>query len=70
MVQQEDPILIKVIEYCSKGWPTKEAVEPELKPYWAVQGSLTLGNNLLLYNNRIVVPPALQHETIQKIHEA
>ena len=69
MVQQEDPTLIKVREYCSKGWPTKEAVEPELKPYWAVQGSLTLGNNLLLYNNRIVIPPAIQHETIQKIHE-
>ena len=67
-MQQEDPVLIKVREYCDKGWPTKEAVEPELKPYWAVQGSLTLGNNLLLYNNRIV-PPALQQETIQKIHE-
>ena len=72
MVQQEDLTLIKVREYCSKGWPTKEAVEPELKPYWAVQGSLrlVLGKNLLLYNNRIVVPPALQHETIQKIHES
>ena len=69
MVQQEDPVLIKVREYCGKGWPTKEAVEPELKPYWAVQGSLTLGNNLLLYNNHIVVPPALQQETIQKIHK-
>ena len=66
MVQQEDPV---VREYCGKGWPTKEAVEPNLKPYWAVQGSLTLGNNLLLYNIRTVVPPALQQETIQKIHE-
>ena len=40
-----------------------------MKPYWAVQSSLTLGNNLLLYNNRIVVPSALQSETVRKIHE-
>jgi len=44
-------------------------VEPELKPYWAVQSSLTLNNSLLLYNNRIVVPSALQSETVRKIHE-
>ena len=67
--QQEDPTLSKVREYCCKGWPTKDPVELELKPYWTVQGSLTLGNNILLYNNRIVVPPALQTETIKKIHE-
>ena len=67
--QLEDPTLTTVREYCSKGWPAKDKVEPEMKPYWAVQSSLTLGNNLLLYNNRIVVPSALQSETVRKIHE-
>lgn len=66
---QNIPKLATVREYCSKGWPAKETIESELKPFWAVQNSLTLGNNLLLYNNHIVVPPALQGETIQKIHE-
>ena len=67
--QQEDPTLTTVREYCSKGWPPKDTIGPELNPYWTVQSSLTLGNNLLLYNNRIVVPPALHGETIKMIHE-
>ena len=67
--QQEDPTLITIREYCSKSWAAKDSLEPELKPYWAVQSSLTLGNNLLLYNNRIVFPSALQRETIKKMHE-
>ena len=50
--QQEDPTLTTVREYCSKGWPPKDTIGPELNPYWTVQSSLTLGNNLLLYNNR------------------
>ena len=67
--QQEDPTLTLVKDYCNKGWPAKETVEPDVKPYWTVQNSLTLGNDLLLYNNRIVVPLALRKETIKKIHE-
>ena len=67
--QLEDYTLTLVREYCHKGWPAKSTVEPEVKPYWTVQSSLTFGNNLLLYNNRIVVPPALRSQTMRKIHE-
>ena len=67
--QQEDSTLSTVREYCSKGWPSKDKIGPDLKPYWTVRGSLSLGNNLLLYNNRIVVPQVLCSETIEKIHE-
>ena len=64
--QQEDSTLSTVREYCSKGWPSKDKIGPDLKPYWTVRGSLSLGNNLLLYNNRIVVPQVLCSETIEK----
>ena len=34
-----------------------------------MRGSLTVHNQLLLYNHRIVVPKSLQSETIQRLHE-
>ena len=46
----------------------KNLLHPTLSPYWAVRGFLTLDNELLLYGNRIVVPSALQKDTIEKIH--
>ena len=41
-----------------------------IKPYWEVRCSLTLCDALLLYNDRIVVPPSLQEETVDKVHDS
>ena len=40
-----------------------------VKLYWQVRGSLTICDDLLLYNSRIVIPPSLRKETMRKIHE-
>ena len=29
--------------YCQSGWPTKEEIDPEVKPYWDSQEELTMG---------------------------
>ena len=67
--QMEDAECSKVREYCQTNWPAKHSIESSLKPYWKVRGLLTLHNDLLLYNSRIVVPPSLRRETMLKIHE-
>ena len=67
--QQQDPVCQQVKHYCSHGWPAKTAVSPEIAPYWKERSSLTERDQLLLYNNRIVVPNSLQKETLQKLHE-
>ena len=67
--QMEDAECSKVREYCQTNWPAKHSIESLLKPYWKVRGSLTLCDDLLLYNSRIVVPPSLRRETMLKIHE-
>ena len=56
-------------EYCRTKWPEKDSVESSLKPYWKARRSLTLCDDLLLFNSRIVVPPSLRTETMCKIHE-
>ena len=67
--QAEDPVCSKIIEYCKKGWPDKKKVELEITPYWNSRGSLTICNNLLMYERRIVVPKCLRRETVEKIHQ-
>ena len=67
--QNTDPESIAVKEYCRIGWPQKYKVPCNLKEYWKVRGALTINNDLLLYNGRIVVPGKLRKKTLQKIHE-
>ena len=67
--QASDPICSAIMNYCQNGWPAKESIPPEIKPYWSARGQLTVSNNLLVYGSQIVVPKAMQQVTLQKIHE-
>ena len=68
LAQKEDAICAKVREYCQSSWPKRDAVECALKAYWKVRKSLTVCDDILLYNNHIVVPAALR-ETLSLIHQ-
>ena len=57
--QSEDPECSLVAEYCKTSWPDKQAVKPELIPYWKVRGSLAMHDGSLLFDDRIFVPLAL-----------
>ena len=57
-----------VMKHCLDGWPERHTIEPALKPYWKVQGELSVHNNLFLFQKRIVVPGSLQQETLRKLH--
>ena len=66
--QSEDPQCQLVLQYCQDGWPSEQDVDPSVRAYWDVQGELTVGDGLLLHGHRIVVPKALQKETLGKLH--
>ena len=66
--QEQDEECTQVREYCRSGWPSKQLTPPQLLPYWKVRDNLTICNNLLLYNSRIVVPKSMQRKILQKIH--
>ena len=67
--QTEDRVCSKLIEYCTKGWPTRNKLSRELKDYWKYWGELTVVSNLLLYHSRIVIPTKLRQHTLEKIHQ-
>ena len=68
--QRSDCVCSQVIKFCSEGWPRKNLVNPELKPYWEAQHKISMdtSSNLLLYGSRIIVPISLQEQTLNKIH--
>ena len=67
--QAEDPKCRLVLQYCREGWPDKREVDPSVRAYMGVQGELTVADRLLMRGQRIVVPQALQKETLKKLHD-
>ena len=67
--QDKDPACTQVKQWCKDGWPRNSPTDISLVPYYKVRSSFTLHNNLLLYNQHIVVPPSLRQVTMEKIHD-
>ena len=68
-VQDQDAICKQVKTYCQGGWPPIMPSQPLLKPHWGKKQHLTLTRGLLMYNNWIVIPQALQLDMLNAIHE-
>ena len=68
--QEEDPVCVQVKQYCQTEWPEKHATPISVRSFWKARSSLSVCNQLLLYNHRIVVPPSLQNEALEAIHES
>ena len=57
--QGKDLITKQVIKLCPSEWPKQPKITPSLMPYWRARSSLTVHKNILLYNDRIVIPFSL-----------
>lgn len=67
--QDQDKVCQQVKKYCSEHWPDKDHLEHDIKPYYQVNGELTVVHGLLMRGTRIVIPKCLQQETLKRIHE-
>ena len=67
--QQTDRVCSKLLTYCKTGWPDKQHLPSEMKLYWEYWGELTVVDDLLLCDHRIVVPVTLQAQTLDKLHQ-
>ena len=64
--QAEDYICNKLIMYYKSGWPPRPQLSGPLQKYWQSQGELSLCNDLLIYNSRIVVPQVYKEKLWEK----
>jgi len=65
-----DPQLSHVLNYTVNGWPKYAKDVPEqICPYHAVQSDLSVADGKIIYQNGLVVPPSLQSEVLEHIHD-
>ena len=68
--QANDLVCSTLISYCSAGWPVKSSLPDSMKPYRKYHGELSVRDNFLLYQNRLVIPKQQQQQVLQKLHNS
>ena len=73
-VQQEtvnDPMMLQLLEAVEEGFSVKRISDlPDLKPYAKLKQSLSAVDDVVLYKNRVVVPPTLREQILENLHSA
>ena len=64
-----DNLLLHVLNFVCKGWPTK-CNDIELKPYFLRRLELTVQDDCLLLQNRVVIPPKFRKYLLRELHSA
>lgn len=66
---ESDMELQLVIKYIKEGWPDNKQDVPDcVKPYWCFKSELSISYGLVWKDNRIVIPKALRHEMLKRVH--
>ncbi|GFN76539.1 Pol polyprotein [Plakobranchus ocellatus] len=68
--QKCDPEIVEVRNFCQRGWPAFLPQNPLFRQCWVNQRHLTTVNDLLLFNNRIVIPTNMRLDMLNKLHES
>jgi transposase InsO family protein len=67
--QRNDPLCKQVVEYCEKEWPPLMPHQPLLQPFWEKKHHFTTKEDLLLYDDRIVIPTSMQLDILNRLHD-
>ena len=67
-LQEEDEVCKQIKQYSLKGWPDRSQLKGAIKPYLPVSAELTVQDGLLMRGSRIVIPPPLRLEMLDRLH--
>ena len=67
---RKDPVLSKIHDMVLEGWPEKEQIDESWKPYEARKTELSVEAGVVMWGNRVIVPPTLRKQVLQELHEA
>lgn len=67
----DDPVLSQLIQYHFNGWPeTKNETADNVKHYFNMQGDLSVEENSVFLNNRLIVPIVFRSYILNLLHES
>ena len=67
--QKDDSVCSQVRQYCQDGWPAYLPHTPLIRPYFENRSHLTITNDLLLYDDRIVIPSKTRLGILHTVHD-
>lgn len=67
---KNDPELQLIKQHIKYGWPQFNKLTPEMKKYYKFKNEITEANDLLLKNNKIIIPKQMRNLMLEKIHAA
>ena len=66
-----DPTMSKLLEVVSSGFPDESRTEDSrIASFWIYRDALYVSDGVILYNDRVVIPPALRNNVLQILHAA
>ncbi|KAJ1199874.1 hypothetical protein NDU88_003706 [Pleurodeles waltl] len=57
---RKDTTLQKVLNYVVNGWPNKNELEEDVKPYWEVRSEISEDKGMLLRGEKEMKTPGMQ----------
>lgn len=74
MVQKailNDKFLKQIRSFVQSGyWPNKLKHTLEFQPYFKIRNEITVENDILLWNNRVIIPEVLRPRLLQQLHSS
>ena len=68
--QNQDEECRQLQVYIAQGWPDNKLDLPiDIQKYWAYHPYITNLDNIVMYNDRLLIPKLLRQEMLQKLHE-
>ena len=66
-----DPEMLRLIDFINNGFPEATSDVPVvIRPYHRYRDHLSEYDGVVLYKDRVVIPPALRHRVLQALHAA
>ena len=66
---EKDDELLRLKCYTVEGWPAKDYVDPNLRPYYSQRDEIVIHEGLLLKGQRIIVPKLMRPEVKKLLHQ-
>ncbi|XP_064475422.1 uncharacterized protein K02A2.6-like [Ornithodoros turicata] len=67
---QEDYVLQQVKKHITDGWPSRPNLLGDILPYWQLRSELSVMDDLIFREERLVVPSQLTSELMTTAHES
>ena len=65
-----DPTMCALLDCIQQGFHERHRLDPQLKPYWRYRNGFYELDGVILYQDRVVVPPVLRRQVIDTFHAA